>query len=43
MTVPKMPELTVTNLLADALKDEELKRYLPDLIGFDGKLKTINR
>ncbi len=39
MIVPKMPELSVTNLLADALKDKELSRYLPELVG----KKTINR
>jgi hypothetical protein len=31
VNVPKLPELAVTNLLADALLDKKLKEYLPDL------------
>ena len=43
VNVPKMPELTVTNLLRDAVNDKLLNSYLPDLVGYEGKLKTINR
>jgi hypothetical protein len=43
VNVPKIPELSVTNLLADVVRDAKLKQYLPDLTDSEGRIKTISR
>ena len=43
VNVPKMPELSVANLMVTVAKDRLLQSYLPDLIDEQGKTRAINR
>ena len=44
VNVPRMPELSVENLIKDVVKDKKINRFLPDLYDeVSGRMKTINR
>jgi hypothetical protein len=44
VVVPRLPELSVTNLLDDVANDPVLRSHLPDLRDVDGKIKlNMNR
>jgi hypothetical protein len=41
--VPKIPELSASQLVIDAARNPKLKDYLPDLVQDEGGVKNINR
>ena len=44
VVVPRLPELSVTNLMTDVANDFLLRSYLPELRDADGKIKlNLNR
>ena len=43
VNVPRMPELSVQQLIGKVASDKILAKYLPDLVAEEGKFRTINR